>query len=200
MKASSLRRLCHRLSSSSPRITILEGRSVPFVLQEETMMARELHFCLQLLAQSGAIKLISRATCKSFSFLERNKDYMEAQLTQVGVFRITGIPDIQLKAFNVIGQLREDDADIVLMVDADMIGYRSPSEPAQVGLPAHGMPGTPEVSWLVGNLTGIYSPNLKVGYTPVRSLFDPVSYVLASSVAQACCSDHQVRPRLYLAC
>ncbi|THG96799.1 hypothetical protein EW026_g5102 [Hermanssonia centrifuga] len=68
-------------------------------------------------------------------------------------------------------QLRAADADLVLMVQADMLGYHKAGEPAQLGLPE--TIGTLEVTQLVANLSAIYSPELKVGFTP------------------ACCSDHQ---------
>ncbi len=70
-----------------------------------------------------------------------------------------------------------------------MLGYHKAGEPAQLGLPetyvfsslyhstadvsAYSI-GTLEVTQLVANLSAIYSPELKVGFTP------------------ACCSDHQV--------
>jgi hypothetical protein len=57
------------------------------------------------------------------------------------------------------------------MVQADMLAYRAPGEPLQLGLPD--IIGTPEVTQLVANISAIYSPELVVGYTP------------------ACCSDHQ---------
>ncbi|KAI0789225.1 hypothetical protein C8Q75DRAFT_718867 [Abortiporus biennis] len=68
-------------------------------------------------------------------------------------------------------ELREKDADLLLMIQADMLAYHDPSEPAQLGLPD--VIGTPEVTQLVANLSSIYSPELTVGNTP------------------ACCSDHQ---------
>jgi hypothetical protein len=57
------------------------------------------------------------------------------------------------------------------MIQADMLAYRAPGEPPQLGLPD--LIGTPEVAQLVSNVSAIYSPELKVGFTP------------------ACCSDHQ---------
>ncbi|KZS88805.1 Zn-dependent exopeptidase [Sistotremastrum niveocremeum HHB9708] len=68
-------------------------------------------------------------------------------------------------------ELREADADITLMVQADMIAYHSPSEPQQLGLPEY--IGTPEVATLLTNISSLYAPNLYVGPT------------------RACCSDHQ---------
>ncbi|EKM52420.1 uncharacterized protein PHACADRAFT_260789 [Phanerochaete carnosa HHB-10118-sp] len=68
-------------------------------------------------------------------------------------------------------ELREQGANLTLMVQADMIGYHKPGEPPQLGLP--NLIGTPAVTHLVANLSALYSPELTVGFTP------------------ACCSDHQ---------
>ncbi|KAI8972600.1 Zn-dependent exopeptidase [Trametes punicea] len=68
-------------------------------------------------------------------------------------------------------ELRERGANLTLMVQADMLAYRAPGEPPQLGLPDR--IGTPEVTQLVANVSTIYSPELTVGFTP------------------ACCSDHQ---------
>lgn len=68
-------------------------------------------------------------------------------------------------------ELREADANITLMIQADMLAYRKPGEPMQLGLPD--LIGTPEVAYLVTNISSLYSPELEVGLTP------------------ACCSDHQ---------
>jgi hypothetical protein len=68
-------------------------------------------------------------------------------------------------------ELRKEEKNLTLMVQADMIAYHERGEPPQLGLPA--FIGTPEVTQLVANLSAIYSPELVVGFTP------------------ACCSDHQ---------
>ncbi|THH07199.1 hypothetical protein EW145_g3545 [Phellinidium pouzarii] len=68
-------------------------------------------------------------------------------------------------------ELREADANITLMIQADMLAYHKPGEPPQLGLPDR--IGTPEVAQLVANISFLYSPELEVGFTP------------------ACCSDHQ---------
>ncbi|KAF9266288.1 Zn-dependent exopeptidase [Marasmius fiardii PR-910] len=68
-------------------------------------------------------------------------------------------------------ELRTANANIILMVQADMTAYHHPGEPAQLGLPD--LIGTPEVAQLVANISALYSPELTVGSTPV------------------CCSDHQ---------
>ncbi|KAH8115109.1 Zn-dependent exopeptidase [Phellopilus nigrolimitatus] len=68
-------------------------------------------------------------------------------------------------------ELRAADANITLMIQADMLAYRKPGEPPQLGLPD--LIGTPEVAQLVANISALYSPELEIGITP------------------ACCSDHQ---------
>ncbi|KAH7092787.1 hypothetical protein BKA62DRAFT_722403, partial [Auriculariales sp. MPI-PUGE-AT-0066] len=60
---------------------------------------------------------------------------------------------------------------VALMIQADMLGYHVPGEPAQLGLPA--VYHTPIASHLVGNVSLLYSPELLVGIT------------------RACCSDTQ---------
>ncbi|KAG2355094.1 hypothetical protein BDR07DRAFT_1427259 [Suillus spraguei] len=68
-------------------------------------------------------------------------------------------------------EMRKKNANITVMIQADMLGYHSPGEPAQLGLPMY--IGTPEVAQLVSNMSAIYSPELSVG------------------LSAACCSDHQ---------
>ncbi|CAE6404844.1 unnamed protein product [Rhizoctonia solani] len=68
-------------------------------------------------------------------------------------------------------ELRRADANITLMIQADMLAYRDPSEPLQLGLPE--FIGLPEAGHLVANVSKIYSPELTVG------------------LSAACCSDHQ---------
>ncbi|KAI5114624.1 hypothetical protein M0805_001616, partial [Coniferiporia weirii] len=68
-------------------------------------------------------------------------------------------------------ELRAADANITVMIQADMLAYHKPGEPAQLGLPD--LIGTPEVAQLVANISALYSPELEVGFSP------------------ACCSDHQ---------
>ncbi|KAJ7774090.1 Zn-dependent exopeptidase [Mycena olivaceomarginata] len=70
-------------------------------------------------------------------------------------------------------KLRDIDANITVMIQADMLAYRKQGigEPPQLGLPF--TIGTTEVTQLVANVSAIYSPELKVGFTA------------------ACCSDHQ---------
>ncbi|KAI6004955.1 hypothetical protein EDC04DRAFT_2908077 [Pisolithus marmoratus] len=68
-------------------------------------------------------------------------------------------------------ELRERGANIVLIIQADMLAYHVPDEPPQLGLAQ--FIGTLEVTQLVSNISAIYSPELTVGFTIV------------------CCSDHQ---------
>ncbi|WVQ72448.1 hypothetical protein IAR50_002000 [Cryptococcus sp. DSM 104548] len=67
--------------------------------------------------------------------------------------------------------LHSKNASIVLQVQADMLGYHAVGETLQLGLPEtiH----LPEASYLIGNISHLYSPELVVGTTA------------------ACCSDHQ---------
>lgn len=67
--------------------------------------------------------------------------------------------------------LKDAGADVVLMVQQDMLAYRKPGEPLQLGFPDK--IGLDEAKWLVGNVSGLYAPELVVGETA------------------ACCSDHQ---------
>ncbi|KAF9455933.1 Zn-dependent exopeptidase [Collybia nuda] len=68
-------------------------------------------------------------------------------------------------------ELRVAGANLTLMIQADMLAYRAPGEPPQLGLPDK--IGSPIVTQLVADVSAIYSPELHVGFTP------------------ACCSDHQ---------
>jgi len=68
-------------------------------------------------------------------------------------------------------KMRDIDANITVMIQADMLAYRADGEPPQLGLPE--TIGTTEVTQLVANVSAIYSPELRVGFTA------------------ACCSDHQ---------
>ncbi|ORX36681.1 hypothetical protein BD324DRAFT_642311 [Kockovaella imperatae] len=69
------------------------------------------------------------------------------------------------------GHLKDTNREVLLHIQADMLGYHVPGEPMQLALPAtiH----LPEASYFVGNVSKLYSPELVVGST------------------QACCSDHQ---------
>jgi hypothetical protein len=69
------------------------------------------------------------------------------------------------------GELRNKSADVLLMIQSDMVAYHSSDEPMQLGLPD--IIGSPLAAQLVSNISTIYAPELKVGYSPV------------------CCSDHQ---------
>ncbi|RSH87355.1 hypothetical protein EHS25_003264 [Saitozyma podzolica] len=67
--------------------------------------------------------------------------------------------------------LHKQNTTILLQIQADMLAYHAPGEPLQLGLPEsiH----TPEATYLLSNLSQMYSPELVVGRTA------------------ACCSDHQ---------
>ncbi|GAA5971635.1 hypothetical protein JCM8115_005890 [Rhodotorula mucilaginosa] len=68
-------------------------------------------------------------------------------------------------------KMRTSGEDVLMMLQVDMVGYRKPGEPMQLARPD--IIGLKEAGWFVGNVSGIYAPELVVGYTP------------------ACCSDHQ---------
>ena len=71
----------------------------------------------------------------------------------------------------VTAELRKKSADVLLMIQSDMLAYHSSDEPMQLGLPH--IIGSPLAAQLVSNISAIYTPELTVGYSP------------------ACCSDHQ---------
>jgi hypothetical protein len=75
--------------------------------------------------------------------------------------------DIQVAA----AELRKKSADVLLMIQSDMLAYHSSDEPMQLGLPD--IIGSPIAAQLVSNIGAIYVPELTVGYSPT------------------CCSDHQ---------
>lgn len=60
---------------------------------------------------------------------------------------------------------------VLMMLQADMLGYREAGEPMQLARPDKY--DTIEARWLIGNISTLYVPDLVVGETP------------------ACCSDHQ---------
>ncbi|KAF8595976.1 Zn-dependent exopeptidase [Ceratobasidium sp. AG-I] len=68
-------------------------------------------------------------------------------------------------------ELHQANANITLMIQADMLAYHDPAEPAQLGLPQ--FIGLPEAGQLVANVSALYAPELTVG------------------LSAACCSDHQ---------
>lgn len=61
-------------------------------------------------------------------------------------------------------------ADILLMIQSDMLAYHSSDEPMQLGLPE--FIGSSLAAQLASNISAIYAPELTVGYS------------------SACCSDH----------
>ncbi|KAF8639735.1 hypothetical protein AX17_000997 [Amanita inopinata Kibby_2008] len=68
-------------------------------------------------------------------------------------------------------QLRKENANVILMIQADMLAYHAFQEPPQLGIPD--LIGSPAAAELVIKAAALYSPELQVGITP------------------ACCSDHQ---------
>ncbi|TRM68225.1 hypothetical protein BD626DRAFT_545402 [Schizophyllum amplum] len=68
-------------------------------------------------------------------------------------------------------ELRDQNATLTMMIQADMTAYHDPEEPLQLGLPE--TIGSPEVASLVAEIAALYVPELTVGTT------------------RACCSDHQ---------
>ncbi|GAA5979599.1 hypothetical protein JCM11641_007882 [Rhodosporidiobolus odoratus] len=69
------------------------------------------------------------------------------------------------------GKLREEERDVVMMLQVDMVGFRKEGEAMQLARPD--LIGLAEAGWLIGNISEIYVPELVTGYTA------------------ACCSDHQ---------
>jgi len=59
---------------------------------------------------------------------------------------------------------REGNANITMMIQADMLGYHVAGEPFQIGFPdcIH----SPEVTHLVGNISNLYVPEIHVGRNP----------------------------------
>jgi hypothetical protein len=68
--------------------------------------------------------------------------------------------------------LQQKEANIVAMIQNDMLGYRKPGEEFQIGFPHAPGYATSELNELLIKVTKIYAPELNVGYTT------------------ACCSDH----------
>ncbi|KZV95273.1 Zn-dependent exopeptidase [Exidia glandulosa HHB12029] len=68
-------------------------------------------------------------------------------------------------------KLKDEGTPVALMIQADMLAFHLPGEPMQLGLPKY--IHAPVASYLVGNVSNLYSPELSVGVTA------------------ACCSDHQ---------
>ncbi|KDQ06533.1 hypothetical protein BOTBODRAFT_621875 [Botryobasidium botryosum FD-172 SS1] len=68
-------------------------------------------------------------------------------------------------------ELKAAGTNVTIMVQADELAFHSASEQMQVGFPR--VESLLEATYLVGNITNLYSPELKVGFTP------------------ACCSDQQ---------
>jgi hypothetical protein len=64
--------------------------------------------------------------------------------------------------------MRTSGEDVLMMLQVDMVGYRKPGEPMQLARPD--IIGLKEAGWFVGNVSGIYAPELVVGYVCARSL------------------------------
>lgn len=105
-----------------------------------------------------------------------------------------------------LGEQRDANANITMMIQADMLGYHVAGEPFQIGFPdwsaltmfsiffSHLHPSihTPEVTHLVGNISNLYVPEIHVGRNPV-SLFSHMMSLNCSRVCQYCGgSDHKV--------
>ncbi|KAI0651356.1 Zn-dependent exopeptidase [Trametes meyenii] len=73
-------------------------------------------------------------------------------------------------------ELREQGANITLMVQADMLAYRVPGEPLQLGLSDPALLGTAELTQILANVSAIYSPELTVGYLPYPGGSDHESF------------------------
>ncbi|KAK4048092.1 hypothetical protein OIV83_004962 [Microbotryomycetes sp. JL201] len=56
-------------------------------------------------------------------------------------------------------KLKQDKEDVAFMLQIDMIGYRAAGEPMQMARPDK--IGLPEASWLLGNVTNVYVPDLQ---------------------------------------
>lgn len=63
----------------------------------------------------------------------------------------------------------QEGVSILLLLNANMIGYRVPGESMQLGLPVENEYSR-LANWLIGNLTNLYLPELYIGQTPVRDL------------------------------
>ncbi|KAH9916266.1 Zn-dependent exopeptidase [Epithele typhae] len=54
-------------------------------------------------------------------------------------------------------------ANVTMMIQADMVGYHAPGEPAQLGLSNPGFEGSPEVVAILERTAALYSPSSKLG-------------------------------------
>lgn len=96
-------------------------------------------------------------------------------------------------------KMRSSGEDVLMMLQVDMVGYRKPGEPMQLARPD--IIGLKEAGWFVGNVSGIYAPELVVGYVCARALSlclssvlpgrEGLTRVLPHRYTPACCSDHQ---------
>ncbi|KAL1937905.1 hypothetical protein VTO73DRAFT_12655 [Trametes versicolor] len=73
-------------------------------------------------------------------------------------------------------ELREQGANVTLMIQADMLAYRVLGEPPQLGLSDPTLLGTAELTQILANISAIYSPELTVGYLPYPGGSDHESF------------------------
>ncbi|CDO75054.1 hypothetical protein BN946_scf184757.g9 [Trametes cinnabarina] len=71
---------------------------------------------------------------------------------------------------------RAQGANITLMIAADMLAYRVPGVPLQLGLSDPSFIGTVELTHILSNVSAIYSPELIVGYFPYPGGSDHQSF------------------------
>ncbi|KAH9887061.1 Zn-dependent exopeptidase [Cubamyces lactineus] len=73
-------------------------------------------------------------------------------------------------------ELREQGANITLMIQGDMLAYRKPGDAPQLGLSDPALVGTPELTQILANISAIYSPELTVGPFPYPGGSDHQSF------------------------
>ncbi|KAJ8474664.1 hypothetical protein ONZ51_g7073 [Trametes cubensis] len=73
-------------------------------------------------------------------------------------------------------ELREQGANVTLMIQADMLAYRKPGDAPQLGLSDPALVGTPELTQILANVSAIYSPELTVGHFPYPGGSDHLSF------------------------
>lgn len=120
--------------SSSVVIMTAAGPLVVFVPQEVMMTAQELLEFYPLRALSLAKVSNSIRMSNWPSLQEKSKVFSAREPTPVShVNRF--FCQLSSDKLLVIGELRSRDADLLLMIQADMTAYRAPGEPPQLGLP-----------------------------------------------------------------
>lgn len=101
------------------------------------MMALELSVCYPSRVLSAGKVSNSTAMWNSRSLQAKNKVSLAQEPTLV---RATSFVRAERLSYpfsftNFIGELRAADANLTLMIQADMTAYRAPGEPLQLGLP-----------------------------------------------------------------